>query len=86
MFKHDWCYETCGDGINLGLVWCDDGNNESGDGCDANCHVERGYSCSGGTTTSRDVCTEVCGDGVDHFYYPCDDGNLLNGDGCSSTC
>ena len=82
----DKCYEICGDGLNYGFWWCDDGNFESGDGCSSICHVERGWSCTAGTTTTRSVCTEICGDGVDLLYYPCDDGNLKSGDGCSSTC
>ena len=31
------CYEICGDGIDLGTYECDDGNQFSGDGCDAFC-------------------------------------------------
>jgi len=62
LFKHDKCYEICGDGKDLNNYWCDDGNTESGDGCSSICHVERGYSCVGGTYTTPDVCTEICGD------------------------
>ena len=85
---HDACWEICGDGIrfSIDIIWCDDANHESGDGCSSICHVERGYSCIGGTTTTPDVCTEICGDGIDHGFYECDDGNLEDGDGCSSTC
>lgn len=84
--RNDICYEICGDGKDLGYWWCDDGNNEAGDGCDAYCHVERGYSCTGGTSVKADTCTEICGDGVDHLYYQCDDGNLVAGDGCDGSC
>ena len=86
MFRHDDCYEICGDGLDLGQYWCDDGDTESGDGCSSNYHIERGYTCTGGTTTTPDVCTEICGDGIDHFWYECDDGNLEDGDGCDSSC
>ena len=58
----------------------------SGDGCSSSCMIERGYSCTGGTTTTPDVCTEICGDGIDWHFYECDDGNLINGDGCTSNC
>ena len=86
MFRHDYCYEICGDGLDLGMYWCDDGDTESGDGCSSNCHIERGYSCTGGTATNPDTCTEICGDGIDHLWYECDDGNLEDGDGCDSSC
>ncbi len=38
------CTSACGDGIVLGEA-CDDGNLLPGDGCDANCQIEPGYSC-----------------------------------------
>mmetsp|Transcript_43281 Transcript_43281/g.31189 ORF Transcript_43281/g.31189 Transcript_43281/m.31189 type:complete len:100 (+) Transcript_43281:1905-2204(+) len=41
-------YEICGDGKNYGVLVCDDGNNESGDGCSSQCTVEEGYYCYGG--------------------------------------
>ena len=41
-----FCKEICGDGINLGLVECDDGNLKNGDGCDQNCQIEPEYVCS----------------------------------------
>lgn len=83
---HDQCTEICGDGINLGLVWCDDGNNFSGDGCTSACHIERGFNCTGGSKTTPDKCVEICGDGINLGYYECDDGNVQNGDGCNSIC
>ena len=85
----DVCYEICGDGLNLGFWWCDDGNYESGDGCSSICHIERGWECTpfpSWTSTATTKCKEICGDGIDQLYYECDDGNLINGDGCSSTC
>jgi cysteine-rich repeat protein len=40
----------CGDGVHVligfGAENCDDGNIVSGDGCDASCNVEPGYSCA----------------------------------------
>eukprot|EP00826_Nyctotherus_ovalis_P051747 TRINITY_DN6483_c0_g1_i1.p2 TRINITY_DN6483_c0_g1~~TRINITY_DN6483_c0_g1_i1.p2 ORF type:complete len:394 (-),score=112.85 TRINITY_DN6483_c0_g1_i1:889-2070(-) len=38
--------EVCGDGINLGLNECDDGNKLNGDGCSSECKVEEGFTCS----------------------------------------
>lgn len=40
-------YEICGDGLNLGNFQCDDGNLESGDGCDHTCKKEEGFFCNG---------------------------------------
>ena len=39
------CTSACGDGIVLNEA-CDDGNTLSGDGCDEQCQIETGYSCS----------------------------------------
>jgi uncharacterized delta-60 repeat protein len=54
---------TCGNGITEGSEQCDDGDAESGDGCDANCTVTAcgngivttGEDCDGG-----DCCTAAC--------------------------
>ena len=38
--------DNCGNGIVGTGEACDDGNDESGDGCDATCeNVETGYEC-----------------------------------------
>jgi cysteine-rich repeat protein len=50
------CVEKCGDGLNFGLLECDDGNNLDGDGCSAKCQVELDWICLGGTPTSSDKC------------------------------
>jgi cysteine-rich repeat protein len=61
---------TCGDGeVHLGED-CDDGNNQGGDGCEADC------SFTGA----------VCGNGTLEGNEDCDDGNNQSGDGCSSLC
>lgn len=43
------CLEECGDDILYKLTPhghnCDDGNSESGDGCDSDCRIEAGYTC-----------------------------------------
>ena len=86
---------ACGDGsINQASEACDDGNTDLGDGCDAACGVETGWSCLGAPST----CTPICGDGLiirvpgdpeaapGEVGLPCDDGNALGGDGCDETC
>ena len=50
-------------------------------------YVENGFTCLGGSPTSKDICHANCGDGK--WTNPpegCDDGNQVSGDGCSSTC
>eukprot|EP00347_Sterkiella_histriomuscorum_P013429 403364739 len=43
--KNGRCDEICGDGKNLGVYECDDGNLISGDGCNENCEKEDGFNC-----------------------------------------
>ncbi|CAG9322898.1 unnamed protein product [Blepharisma stoltei] len=52
------CTEICGDGRNMGEAECDDGNTINGDGCSANCTVESGWSCSGGSMSNPDTCID----------------------------
>jgi cysteine-rich repeat protein len=60
----DGDYVCCGNGvIDLGEE-CDDGNRDSGDGCDSTCHVEAYYVCSGEPSV---CCMDTDGDG---FYDP----------------
>lgn len=72
------------------MDYCDDGNDQDGDGCNSTCQVETGWECTGATETSPDTCSDLCGDGVigvslgSDVY--CDDGNTVDGDGCSMTC
>jgi cysteine-rich repeat protein len=73
---------ACGDGVVLGAELCDDGNMLAGDGCDATCATEFGYTCMGAPS----VCSSTCGDGLRAGNEPCDDGNGTGGDGCSGTC
>ena len=74
--------------FNSVVTYWDDGNLSNGDGWDAFCKIESGYTWSGGSSTSKDVCKEICGDGKKYnqlsTYW--DDGNLIGGDGWSSTC
>lgn len=52
------CIETCGDGKRFTLP-CDDGNNNNGDGCSADCKIEVGWICSGGSPNSKDICSQT---------------------------
>jgi cysteine-rich repeat protein len=82
---------VCGDGVQDWFEQCDDANLEEGDGCDAGCAVEGGYSCDSWSGCHR----VVCGDGVQDWYANgdgtfgnegCDDANAAAGDGCSDAC
>ena len=52
-----YCSEICGDGYNMDILQCDDGNQIDGDGCDQYCRVEEGYLCNSGSSTSPDICS-----------------------------
>jgi cysteine-rich repeat protein len=60
----------CGNDMVDGDEACDDGNNLSCDGCNADC-------------TRVDA---VCGDGTRECTEQCDDGNTDGGDGCDADC
>jgi cysteine-rich repeat protein len=55
------CSEKCGDGylLNSSNNACDDGNNESGDGCSSTCTVEIGYHCENGSYLTPSLCFYV---------------------------
>ena len=81
--------QVCGNRIIEGTEVCDDGNTDDGDGCDALCRQESGFTCLG----EPSVCTEdvvetpsVCGDGLVDEGEQCDDDNIAGGDGCDSNC
>ena len=99
--KSDW--ETkWGDGMVADDEDCDDGNEDSGDGCSDSWSFEFRYKCSGGshstsstwqewpdgeTTDSNHLtCTVLCGDSVRHSSEEWDDGNQSDSDGCSQSC
>jgi fibro-slime domain-containing protein len=74
---------TCGDGHREGSEQCDDGNNDTSDGCSPFCRTEPACPTGGGP------CSTACGDGIllaTDIDQQCDDGNTVSGDGCSSTC
>jgi cysteine-rich repeat protein len=52
----NWCDEVCGDGVNMGIKECDDGNTDPGDGCNSKCLVEKDFTCEGGTPFTPDIC------------------------------
>ncbi len=75
---------SCGDGTlqeGCGEA-CDDGNALSGDGCQDDCQVERGFNCEG----QPSICSSECGDGLLASDEECDDGNATGCDGCSVDC
>jgi len=75
----------CGDGTLTSDEACDDGNKQSGDGCNAACLlVEKGFSCPNPGKACREIAR--CGDGIVAASEPCDDGNVTPGDGCSERC
>jgi len=92
----------CGDGTtDAPDEECDDGNDESGDGCSADCEVEvvcgngdlePGEGCDDGNDEDGDGCSSecrreaYCGDGTTDDGEVCDDGNNASGDGCRSDC
>ena len=47
--------EVCGDGKNMRIEECDDGNTISGDGCSSDCLVEEHFMCEGGNYTHPDI-------------------------------
>lgn len=89
----------CGDWILQAGEQCDDGNAESGDGCDATCvpsacgnGVRAGLeACDDGNSVDGDGCdagciVSACGNGILAPGEQCDDGNNVDGDGCDSDC
>ena len=88
---------SCGNSkVELG-EGCDDGNQQSNDGCSSTCVIESGYTCLTGSGTVS-ICS-ICGDGIKNGYIffvftqlilvrleQCDDGNKNSSDGCSSSC
>jgi fibro-slime domain-containing protein len=76
---------NCGSGTLESDEACDDGNQESGDGCGSNCrYIEEGYVCAAPGEPCRPYAK--CGDGIVVFPEQCDDGGLAPGDGCSPSC
>lgn len=76
----------CGDGhldVEVGEV-CDDGDNAGGDGCNASCFEESGWSCVEAPDGTFIGCSR-CGDGIVQTPIEgCDDRNAVAGDGCDA--
>ncbi|MDD9936751.1 MAG: DUF4215 domain-containing protein [Myxococcales bacterium] len=72
----------CGDGFVAGDEQCDDGNDQSGDGCSVVCQLEDGYVCD---TPDRPCTLTVCGDGVVEGDEQCDDSGSAD-PGCDADC
>lgn len=70
---------VCGDGTTAGLEQCDDGNNNTGDGCSPTCRIEL---CGDGII-DPDGPDNAAGNADDE---QCDDGNAINTDSCTASC
>ena len=53
------CEEICGDAINLGLLPCEDGNLDDGDGCSSSCTFEKDFLCKIEESNGLHICTET---------------------------
>ena len=74
----------CGDGERQPIEACDDGNDQGGDGCSADCLVlEEGFRCPSPGAACVPI---VCGDSRIDPPEQCDDGNYTAADGCSASC
>ncbi len=74
------CLESvCQDGQRAPDEQCDDGNDVEGDGCNALCEVEAGWTCPPDM-----ACITICGDGVLNGPEECDDENSTSEDGCTN--
>ncbi|CAD8159995.1 unnamed protein product [Paramecium octaurelia] len=89
-----FCWEICGDGLQVGIEECDDGNDIPYDGCYecksqceeacVLCDAGKCLDCAfGWKLNAQNRCEAYCGDGyVIPRYEDCDDGNLIPYDGC----
>ena len=57
------CVPNWGDGLKMPSELWDDGNLSNGDGCSNTWNIESGFSCTGGSTTSKDTCV-ACSAGL----------------------
>ncbi len=83
----------CGDGVLIQGEECDDGNNVSGDGCDADCKIEckSDAECNDNNACTNDVCSlntfhcvhENNADSCDD-NNPCTEGDVCSGGQCAA--
>jgi len=87
------CSSLCGNGLIEAGETCDDRNMTNGDGCDAQCTVEDGWTC----VDLPSICTPVCGDQTALGDEACDGDDVREGTcetmgyyggelGCSEDC
>jgi cysteine-rich repeat protein len=74
---------NCSNGTLDAGEQCDDENLRNGDGCDNNCHIEKGWACRHTPSSCHQT---ICGDDLIDPGEQCDDGNKGGGDGCSDDC
>jgi cysteine-rich repeat protein len=93
-------FVDCGNNVLDELEQCDDGNQQSGDGCDDNCNMTAcpngvataGEECDDGNHANDDRCVEncrnaICGDGFTQTRVEeCDDANSDDADACTTRC
>src|SRR5262249_41820678 len=83
----DRCASICGDGVVDPGEACDDGNNENGDGCEADCTISHGIlPRSTLPHGALPASPSSCGNGRLDPGEACDDGNNQDGDGCEADC
>jgi cysteine-rich repeat protein len=89
----DAALPPCGDGVRQVAEQGDDGDRRAGDGCNAACRTELGFTCTE-DRSGRSRCAPRCGDGIlveaptlgPGSGEAWDDANLKAGDGCSPGC
>ncbi|HUS31272.1 MAG TPA: OmpA family protein [Kofleriaceae bacterium] len=87
--------DTCGNHKVENGETCDDGNTVGGDGCEADCKLPNGSTCTTDNQCHSGVCdptshqcepANTCGNGKRETGEGCDDGSTIPGDGCSALC
>jgi len=72
----------CGNGLVEPTEACDDGDDQTQDGCSPFCQIEPDWECAG----SPSRCNRLCGNGREDVGEECDDDNQTSDDGCSTAC
>lgn len=79
----DTCTAVCGDSVQaMAAEECDDGNDATGDGCDATCEIEPDFTCVS-DAAGLSVC-QSCGNGKTEGTEACDDEGAAGG--CNDMC